>query len=73
MEMFGGALIGSGTAAALGETEMRRFCNGMFSIYMQVDAFHHDDWFAREVSAYVDSRLGCRSPVNFERNYEQAA
>ena len=54
MEMFGGALTGSGTAAALGETEMHRFCNGMFSIYMQVDAFHHDDWFAREVSAYVD-------------------
>ena len=54
MEMFAGALTGSGTAAALGETEMRRFCNGMFSIYMQVDAFHHDDWFARDVSAYVD-------------------
>ena len=49
MEMFGGALTGSGTAAALGETEMRRFCNGMLSIYMRVDAFHHDDWFAREV------------------------
>ena len=53
MEMFGGALTGSGTAAALGETERRRFCNGMFSIYMQVDAFHDDDWFAREVSAYI--------------------
>jgi len=53
MEMFGGALTGSGTAAALGETERRRFCNGMFSIYMRVDAFHHYDWFAREVSAYV--------------------
>ena len=54
MEMFGGALTGSGTAAAPGETGMRRFCNGMFSIYMQVDAFHDDDWFAREVSAYVE-------------------
>ena len=54
MEMFGGALTGSGTAAALGDTEKRRFCNGMFSIYMQVDAFHADDWFAREVSAYVE-------------------
>ena len=40
MEMFGGALTGSGTAAALGDTEKRRFCNGMFSIYMRVDAFH---------------------------------
>ena len=54
MEMFGGALTGSGTAAALGDTEKRRFCNGMLSIYMQVDAFHDDDWFTREVNAYVE-------------------
>ena len=54
MEMFGGALTGSGTAAALGDAGKRRFCNGMLSIYMQVDAFHDDDWFAREVSAYVE-------------------
>ena len=54
MEMFGGALTGSGTAAALGDAEKRRFCNGMLSIYMQVGAFRDDDWFAREVSAYVD-------------------
>ena len=54
MEMFGGALTGSGTAAALDDAEKRRFCNGMLSIYMQVDAFHDDDWFAREVSAYVE-------------------
>ena len=53
MELFGGALTGSGTAAALGETGRRRACNGMFSVYMQVDAFHDDDWFAREVSAFV--------------------
>ncbi len=54
MEMFAGALTGSGTAAALGDSGKRRFCNGMFSIYMQVGAFHDDDWFAREVSAYVE-------------------
>ena len=54
MEMFGGALTGSGTAAAVGETERRRLCNGMLSIYLQVDAFHDDDWFAREVNAYVE-------------------
>ena len=54
MEMFAGALAGSGTAAALGDTEKRRFCNGMLSIYMRVDAFHDDDWFAREVNAYVE-------------------
>ena len=54
MEMFGGALTGSGTAAALGETRKRPLCNGMLSIYMQVGAFHEDDWFAREVSAYVE-------------------
>ena len=54
MEMFAGALTGSGTAAALGDTGKRRFCNGMFSIYMQIGAFHDDDWFAREVSAYIE-------------------
>ena len=54
MEMFGGALTGSGTAAALDDTGKRRFCNGMLSIYMRVGAFHEDDWFAREVSAYVE-------------------
>ena len=54
MELFGGALTGSGTAAAPGETERRPLCNGMLSIYMQVGAFHEDDWFAREVSAYVE-------------------
>ena len=54
MEMFGGALTGSGTAAALGDTGKRRFCNGMLSIYLHVGAFHEDDWFAREVGAYVE-------------------
>ena len=54
MEMFGGALTGSGTAAGPGETERRRLCNGMLSIYMQIGAFHDDDWFAREVNAYVE-------------------
>jgi len=54
MEMFAGALGGSGTAGALGERESRRFCNGMFSIYFDVDHFHEDDWFAREVASYVE-------------------
>ena len=53
MEMFAGALTGSGTAAALGESEPRRLCNGMLSIYLAVDFFHADDWFANEVRAYV--------------------
>jgi len=54
MEMFAGALTGSGTNGALGEAERRRFCNGMLSIYMDVAFFHSDDWFAREVKAYVE-------------------
>lgn len=54
MEMMGGALTGSGTAGALGETEFRRFCNGMLSIYMAVEFFHSDDWFTREVNAYIE-------------------
>jgi uncharacterized oxidoreductase len=53
MEMFAGALTGSGVAAAAGGAERRRFCNGMFSIYLDLDAFHTDDWFAREVRSYV--------------------
>jgi uncharacterized oxidoreductase len=53
MEMFAGALTGSGTAGALGESERRRFCNGMLSIYLSVEFFHSDDWFANEVRNYV--------------------
>ena len=53
MEMFAGALTGSGTAAALGESEPRRLCNGMLSIYLAVDFFQADEWFANEVRAYV--------------------
>ena len=54
MEMFAGALTGAGTNGALGETERRRFCNGMLSIYMDVDFFHSDEWFATEVRNFVD-------------------
>ena len=54
MEMFAGALTGSGTAGALGESERRRFCNGMLSIYMDVDFFHSDEWFATEVRNFID-------------------
>lgn len=54
MEMFAGALTGSGTAGALGEDERRRFCNGMMSIYMDVDFFHSDEWFATEVRNFIE-------------------
>ena len=53
MEMMAGALGGSGTAGAVGEPR-RRFCNGMFSMYFSVEAFHRDAWFAREVRSYVE-------------------
>ena len=53
MEMFAGALTGSGTNGALGETERRRFCNGMLSVFMDVDFFHSDEWFATEVRNFV--------------------
>ncbi len=53
MEMMAGALTGSGCAGALGEPR-RRFCNGMFSIYMIPQAFgHSDDSFVSEVRSYV--------------------
>lgn len=54
MEMMAGALTGSGTAAALTDTKPRRFCNGMFSVYLSVEFFHSDDGFAREVKSYVE-------------------
>lgn len=54
MEMMAGALGGSGTAGALGEDTRRRFCNGMFSIYVDVAAFDTDNAFAAEVKSYVD-------------------
>ena len=53
MEMMAGALTGSGCAGALNEPK-RRFCNGMFSIYLSPDAFgHSDDSFVSEVRSYV--------------------
>jgi uncharacterized oxidoreductase len=58
MEMMAGALTGSGTAGALDEPEMRPFCNGMFSIYVNLDAVtavpsHLGPSFAEEVRSYV--------------------
>ena len=54
MEMMAGALTGSGCAGTVNETK-RRFCNGMFSIFLSPDAFgHSDDSFVSEVRAYVE-------------------
>jgi uncharacterized oxidoreductase len=39
MEMMAGALGGSGTNGKVGETEKRRFCNGMFSFYVDAARF----------------------------------
>jgi hydroxycarboxylate dehydrogenase B len=54
MEMMAGALGGSGTAGAIGEPKRRRFCNGMFSFYVDAAAFDTDNAFAAEVRSYVD-------------------
>lgn len=53
-EMFGGALTGSGTAGAAGESGRRKFCNGMLSIFLSVEHFQSDDWFAAEVRSYIE-------------------
>ena len=54
MEMMAGALTGSGCAGTVNETK-RRFCNGMFSIFLSPEAFgHSDDSFVCEVRAYVE-------------------
>ncbi len=53
MEMMAGALTGSGCAGALNEPK-RRFCNGMFSIYLSPETFGHlDGSFFSEVRSYV--------------------
>ena len=53
MEMMAGALTGSGCAGALDEPR-RRFCNGMFSIYMAPAAFgHSDNSLVAEIRSYV--------------------
>lgn len=59
MEMMAGALTGSGTAGALGEEQSRPFCNGMFSIYVNLEAVtgvptHMGHPFAEEVRNYVE-------------------
>jgi len=54
MEMMAGALGGSGTAGANDEPKRRRFCNGMFSFYVDIAAFDTDNGFAAEVKSYVD-------------------
>ncbi|MEQ8861836.1 MAG: Ldh family oxidoreductase [Thalassobaculum sp.] len=54
MEMMAGALGGSGTAGAIGEPKRRRFCNGMFSFYVDAAAFDTENAFAAEVKSYVD-------------------
>ncbi|MEC8237626.1 MAG: Ldh family oxidoreductase, partial [SAR324 cluster bacterium] len=54
MEMFAGALTGSGTSAGIQDTSLRRFCNGMLSVYFSLDYFHSDDWFAQEVRNYIE-------------------
>ena len=53
-EVFAGALTGSGTAGASGEETRRKLCNGMLSIFLSVEHFQGDDWFANEVKAYID-------------------
>jgi hydroxycarboxylate dehydrogenase B len=53
MEMFAGALTGSGVSSAKGDTERRPFANGMLSIYLHVNHFQSDDWFVNEVRNYI--------------------
>lgn len=54
MEMMAGALTGSGCAGTLNEPK-RKFCNGMFSIYLSPEAFgHSDNTFVSEVRSYIE-------------------
>lgn len=58
MEVMAGALTGSGTAGKLDEPERRRFCNGMLSFYIDLQAMdgttrEMSDSFASEVLDYI--------------------
>lgn len=58
MEVMAGALTGSGTAGKLDEPERRRFCNGMLSFYIDLQAMdgttrEMGDSFASEVLDYI--------------------
>ena len=54
MEVFAGALTGSGVSKVQGETERRPFANGMMSIYMHVEHFQPVDTFVEELRGYID-------------------
>jgi uncharacterized oxidoreductase len=54
MEVFAGALTGSGVSKVHGETERRPFANGMLSIYMHVAHFQPVDTFVEELRGYIE-------------------
>ncbi|WP_081759087.1 Ldh family oxidoreductase [Thioalkalivibrio sp. HK1] len=54
MEMFAGALTGSGTAAVSNERERRSLCNGMFSVYIDLSSLGTADFFEREIEDYIE-------------------
>jgi len=56
MEVMGGALTGTGTSSADGaatDPAARRVCNGMLSVYMEVERFQDAHAFRRQVLDYV--------------------
>jgi len=54
VEIFAGALTGSGTAGGIGETGRRKLCNGMLSFYVDVNCFDKEDHFAKEIRSYIE-------------------
>jgi len=52
-EMLAGALTGSGCAGTLHERE-RPICNGMLSIYLDMDFFDSEHRFAQEARQYIE-------------------
>jgi len=49
-ELLAGALTGSGATGP----NLTRVHNGMLSIYMSIEHFDTDDWFAHEIRRYID-------------------
>ena len=53
-ELIGGALTGAGTAGP----GRQKFCNGMLSVYLSVDAFDTENDFGRMAREYLDFFVG---------------
>ncbi len=61
-ELIGGALTGAGTAGP----GRQRFCNGMLSVYLSVDAFDTENTFGQIARDYIEFYTGSAPAEGFD-------